>query len=361
LRNRMRVLGMIWLLSAVGIFSGCPEKKQETEADTKTVATQPVAGHEKTQDKDLLPGGWEADIRDNLLGLVRKHGKDAPSYDPSKPPVVVFDFDNTCIRGDIGRAFFDFMVSERKIKFSEAVWEALPADKRGNIRSAWENLRKLPEAEQPTSPLLQEFRKLMHQAYWSLCHKMDGAKCYPWQVRFYAGYSPAELIRMAQEVMDREMKRRLGSEQIKSGPDDASPAITSTGIRVHSEIRDLMKLLRKEGFQVWIVSAGPHWVVTGAAKQFDVDPERIIGMRTKLVDGKLTTEMDPPPTFRQGKVEAIEKYIKAKPLLVLGDSWTDAEMLAYGTHAILIDRGYADLKEKATEAGWWIQPPFPVQ
>ena len=238
----------------------------------------------------------------------------------------------------------------------------MPEDKREGIKGAWEALLKLPAEARDASKELQEFRKRMHQAYWSLCRHTDPAKCYPWQVRFYAGYTPDEIRAMAERVFEYELGRKLGSEVIRVGDDDPEPAITSTGLRIHKEIQQLMEVLDQRGFQLWIVTAGPQWVVQGAAKHFKVRPDRMIGMRTVLgEDGELTTEMEPPPTFRQGKVEAIEKFIGARPVLVVGDSWTDAEMLAYGENAILVDKGYADLKKKALDSGWWIQPMFPVE
>ena len=114
-----------------------------------------------------------------------------------------------------------------------------------------------------------------------------------------------------------EMKKSLGSEQIKEGPDDPAPAITSTGIRVYEEIRGLMGMLRKKGFQVWIVTAGPQWVVQGAAKPFGVSPEQVIGMRTQRADGMLTTEIEPPPTGHSG----IWRH-RRRPLRTMGAGFT---------------------------------------
>ena len=357
MRKATRFVSGLLLFTVLG-WTGC-QKKEEKKPQAPEVS-ETAAGDEKKK-VQLLPGAWEADVRANLLKMIASHGKNSPDYDSSNPPVVVFDFDNTCIRGDIGRAFFDYMVSNLKIKFDDDVFEALPADKRDDIRKLVKELQKLPDAERSGSENLQELRKKMHQAYWSLCKDMDAAKCYPWQVRFYAGYTPGELTRMANQVMQDEMKKPMGSEQIKSGPDDKTPAITSTGIRVHNEIRELMYLLRKKGFRVWVVTAGPQWVVEGAAKQFAMAHGQVIGMRAKLDKGKLTAEIEPPPTYRQGKVDAIEKLIGTKPVLTVGDSWTDAEMLAYGENALLIDRGYSDLRKKASESGWWIQPAFEVK
>jgi phosphoserine phosphatase len=334
----------LFALGATGCKSG-PEAKPAAEA--KPPAT--------------LGAEWEPGVKASLEKLAAERGKGSAGYDPEKKPVVVFDFDNTCIRGDIGRAFYDYMIRERKFQFREPVWEALPADKRADIRAAWEATQALPSDKQPASVELQRFRKLMHQAYWGLCNELEPETCYPWQVRFYAGYTPDELEAMAHQVMEYELARPLGSEPIRAGDDDSSPAITSTGIRIHKPMLDLMQVLRAAGFELWIVTAGPQWVVSGAAQSFPIRGYRVLGMRTKLVDGKLTTEMEPPPTFRQGKVQAIEQFIGRRPVLAVGDSWTDAEMLAQAEHALLLDRGYEDLKRKATESGWWLQPEFPVQ
>jgi len=338
------------------LLGGCPEKKEEPETAPEAKPAQPAAAPE-----DLLPGNWESGVKANLIKLVLAHGEGSSSFDPKDPPVAAIDFDNTCIRGDIGRAFYDWMVTERKILFNDEIFAALPGDKRAGIEKAWKKLKKLPEDQQAGSMELQGFRKRMHQAYWSLCYDTPPEKCYPWQVRFYAGYTPDEVRDMAEGVMLAELQKPLGSEPIKAGPDDQAPAITSTGIRIHKELKNLISLLQKRGFQVWIISAGPEWVVEGAAKSFGVKPDRVIGMRAKLAEGKLTSEIEPPPTFRKGKVEAIEKFIGKQPVLAVGDSWTDAEMLEYAGQALLIDRGYADLKKKAVDSGWWIQPTFPVQ
>jgi phosphoserine phosphatase len=338
------------------LVCGCPPEQEKPEAVTQAVPAPPAEVPE-----DLLPGAWEAGVKSDLIKLVKDHGKGGAKYDEKNPPVAAIDFDNTCIRGDIGRAFYDYMVTQRKILFDEDIFQALPGDKRKGIRAAWKKLKKLPEGKQAGSQELQAFRKLMHQAYWSLCYNTPPEKCFPWQVRFYAGYAPDQIRKMAASVMEAELQKPLGSEPIAEGPGDRAPAITSTGIRIHKEIQGLIVLLKKRGFEVWIISAGPEWVVEGAAGKLGIQPDRVIGMRAKLQEGKLTSEIEPPPTFRQGKVEAISKFIGHKPLLAVGDSWTDAEMLEYAGHALLIDRGYADLKKKAVESGWWIQPTFPVQ
>jgi phosphoserine phosphatase len=351
--KRLLILGLsVTLCFLSGLVAlGCAGGP-ESKADARPAAGVAQAG---------LSAAWDADVKAKLEGLLAERGQGAAGYDPASPPVVVFDFDNTCIRGDIGRAFYDFMVREQRLRFDESVWTALPEDKRADLRAAWDALQALAAEARGASVDLQRFRKLMHQAYWSLCSELEPAQCYPWQVRFYAGYTPAEIEALGREVMQAELQKRLGSEPIRAGEDDPAPAITSTGIRVHEPVRELMGAMDAAGFEVWVVSAGPQWVVRGAASVFPVKPERVLGMRTRLQDGKLTTDMEEPPTFRQGKVDAIQKFIGRRPVLALGDSWTDAEMLGHAEHALLLDRGYEDLKKKADEAGWWLQPEFPLQ
>ncbi|MBN2494584.1 MAG: haloacid dehalogenase-like hydrolase [Deltaproteobacteria bacterium] len=349
---------VIWLVLLA--LPGCEkEKPPKPPAAADAVKPEPKpAPAQKTA--GALSGAWEPAVRTSLEKLIAERGKGGAAYDAAKPPVAVFDFDNTCIRGDIGRAFFDFMVTSGKIQFDEAVFATLPADKRPAVEASWKAVQALPADKRADSRELRSLRKQMHQIYWSLCSGTESDKCFPWQVRFYAGHTPAEIEKMGAEVMDAELKRKMGSEPIRIDDQDASPAITSTGIRIHEEIKELMERLAGAGFDLWIVSAGPQWVVKGAAHHFPVPPEHVIGMRTRLVDGKLSAEMEPPATFRQGKVEAIEKHIQRKPVLCAGDSWSDAEMLDHAEHALLVDRGYLDLKKRAREKGWWVQPTFPV-
>jgi phosphoserine phosphatase len=359
--TREVALKSIWtklglLLLPFTLLAGCP-KTGNTE---KTKLPENPALSTQALTSEALPGSWENDVRENLLKFIAEQGRGGKNYDPKLPPLVVLDFDNTCIRGDIGRSFFDWMIAERKIRFSEELLAALPEELRPAIKTAWEKLSNLPSEKQAASDELQALRKLMHQAYWSLCRQEASDKCFPWQVRFYAGYTPAELSDMAFRLVGEEIKKPLGSEIIKAGPEDTSPGVTGTGIRIFEEVRTLTVQLEKHGFDVWIVSAGPQWVVEGAAKYFGFDPKRVLGMRAKVTGGKLTSEIEMPPTFREGKVKAIEKFIGRKPVLALGDSWTDFEMLSYAAHALLFDRGYLDLKQKAQDAGWWIQPAFPT-
>ena len=310
------------------------------------------AGLPKADLLQALPGGWNDEVRQKLASWLEA----APAS--QRGPVAVFDFDNTCIRGDIGLAFFDYMITGLKIKVSDEIWKQFPPDKREKIKAAWEAAEKLPAAERAQSTELATLRKLAHQAYWSLCLEEQHEKCFPWQVRFYAGYTPEEITALAEEVLNQQLAQLLGSQQLRAGPDDQEPAIMATGIRIHPEIQSLIELLGRRGFEVWLVSAGPQWVVQAGAARLGIPAQRVLGMRTRIEEGRLTTETEPPVTFRRGKVEAIEKFIGARPYLAVGDSWADADMLEFAEHALLIDRGYADLREKAERLGWAIQPVF---
>ena len=84
------------------------------------------------------------------------------------------------------------------------------------------------------------------------------------------------------------------------------------------------------------------------------DPSsRIVGNACRVEGDRITAEREGPTTWRAGKVEAIDQYIGRRPVLAVGDTWTDLEMLQSARSlSILVDRGDAELATIADESGW---------
>jgi hypothetical protein len=82
---------------------------------------------------------------------------------------------------------------------------------------------------------------------------------------------------------------------------------------------------------VFVITASLEPIVQGAAAVWraPVDSPRIFGMRLATDGDTLLPEPAPhyPITYRGGKVEAIERFLPGKPVLVAGDHNTDYEML----------------------------------
>lgn len=124
----------------------------------------------------------------------------------------------------------------------------------------------------------------------------------------------------------------------------------------------LIARLQQAGVEVWMVSASNQWIVDAGAPYLGVPLNRVVGIRLAVDSAGLITEtVVPPVTYRQGKVDAILKYIGQQPILVSGDSMTDYEMLVYAKQLRLVinpaERGVSggNITDLAQEHGWHIQ------
>jgi phosphoserine phosphatase len=128
----------------------------------------------------------------------------------------------------------------------------------------------------------------------------------------------------------------------------------------------LIAELLKRKIQVFVVSASTHWAVEAAINVVGLDDSSAVGVKTKVVSGKVTLEQDGPVTWREGKRAAIlEKTKGIAPLFCSGNSSGDIHLLecaslvrlavqtqtATSKHtALLADEG--KLLALAQERGW---------
>ncbi len=102
------------------------------------------------------------------------------------------------------------------------------------------------------------------------------------------------------------------------------------GNKIYEPMRFLIGLLKKNGFEVWIVTASPEPMYqTFLGREFGIPIVNVIGVKAVVHDGKITgTIVEPVPQDR-GKKEAIETFVQDRPLLVAGNSRGDKEMIEY--------------------------------
>ncbi len=109
----------------------------------------------------------------------------------------------------------------------------------------------------------------------------------------------------------------------------------------YAPMRELLAYLRAHGFKTFIVSGGGVEFMRVFGEQvYGVPPEQVIGssIRTKyeLHDGKPVIVRLPEIEFiddKAGKPVGINRYIGRKPILAVGNSDGDFEMLEYTTSA----------------------------
>lgn len=214
--------------------------------------------------------------------------------------VAVFDADETLWRHDVGEGFLKFLQTENKLAMVPPGFDAFAR-------------------------------------YEALCaqNKWMG---YPYAAQVMAGMQEADVRALADEYFEKHFKQNVYPGQ-----------------------RALIKRLQQAGVEVYIVSASNQWIVEAGAPHLGVPLDHVIGVRLEVVRQQITANLIPPMTFRQGKVEAIEKYIGQQPVLVSGDSITDYEMLRYASRLQLVinpkDKNAPEenIFRLATQHGWPIQ------
>lgn len=100
--------------------------------------------------------------------------------------------------------------------------------------------------------------------------------------------------------------------------------------------RALVAELQGAGVEVWVVSASLWWLVAEGAAALGIPPERVIGTRTKVKDGRLTGDWANQVPYRAGKAALVRQFIGTDPDLVSGNSMGDYEMMLLARKLILV-------------------------
>jgi phosphoserine phosphatase len=277
-----------------------------------------------------------------------------PASEGGPPPAVVFDFDNTLIHGDISFSTVAYLTRELRFGF----------DPSGDRSPFDEQLRGLFRAHARAEG---DLRALLHRrlAYrivagyeelWRGGREVEGCQ---WLARLLQGLTPAEAARLAEQAFSREEARSPGRHVYEPAGLPGEPLVQQAGVRVREPMRRLIAHLRSRGVEVWVVSASPEPLVQAIAlARFGLPPERVVGVRSRLLDGRLTGEPEGVVPFRQGKVEVVAKALGRRPVLAFGDAWTDFEMLLNAERGVLIDRGNAPLKAALARSGTVVVQPL---
>lgn len=98
--------------------------------------------------------------------------------------------------------------------------------------------------------------------------------------------------------------------------------------KFYSEMKELIANLKEYDFEIWIITASPEFLYQKFLSfELGISETHIIGVKSTVVDGKLTDEIIPPIPQDDGKANVIPTFIKTSPLLVAGNSRGDLNML----------------------------------
>lgn len=125
------------------------------------------------------------------------------------------------------------------------------------------------------------------------------------RIHFLAGLTPEEIERIGYDAYRKSYKGKF-----------------------YPEMKQLIANLKEYGFEVWILTASPELLYQKfVAEELGVHNYNVVGARSVVKDGVATREIIPPIPQDDGKAHTIETYIKARPLIVGGNSRGDMDMI----------------------------------
>lgn len=175
--------------------------------------------------------------------------------------VAAIDWDNTCVRGDIGESTFEILARE------------------GVLRSDTIEIVKPGVVEGPQNKsgdcIIDTYRSKLDLA--KSVTDIDAA--YRWAVEIMEGLSPAAIVCATKSAV----------EESWSSPNRVFPAPA-----LRPELVELIVALRSQGGDVWIVRASNVWSVRWAVLHLlnpriqaaglePISPENVVGVSTELV------------------------------------------------------------------------------
>ncbi len=193
--------------------------------------------------------------------------------------------------------------------------------------------------------------------HWTVENGLVSAKAAEWLAGRYAGYKAGrvseleicgEMVQVFAGVTEarmREAARVFFGERIEQS--------------IFAEMQTLVRMLQREGVEIWAVSSTCDWVINEGMRRFEIAADRVLAARAAIVEGVVTDQLRDVPTD-EGKVASLRRAGVAAPDAVFGNSVHDAAMLAMARHAFPVNPT-GSLEERSAREGWTVYFPEAVR
>lgn len=314
---------------------------------------------------------WSPKNFEVLNNLITDYGIGGKYYDASKPPYVVFDWDQTCGHFDVEEAIMRYQLSHLRFKmtkdqfagllkdeikgvtklsadYNNTLLKDINADLIADYNYLYDNYEglagKMKLEDIQKTPQYNDFIAKVAFLYDGYCDTkgIDADYGYPWVLYLFTGFTEADVQVLSKEAIQFELGNKLGKNKwgTPAGYNTKAGAVSysfKTGLRLYPEMQNLIFTLQSNGIDVWIVSASYKpviQVISGNDYGYNVPSDRVIAMELGEKNGVIQPyyKENYPQTQRMGKVEAIDMIIKKgqgkdyDPLMSAGDSDGDYEM-----------------------------------
>lgn len=296
---------------------------------------------------------WQEGIRAELEELIQAGaGKGLP---------VVFDFDNTICRGDIGEATMAVMARAGRLTPTTLPdWLCPPLQIDGRPRC---EIRSCAD-------VIEYYSALLSPTVHGTRDLSPYANAYAWAVAIMNGLSVADVVQATRTVIARAQSPQPDRIEVRPG----GSAVPTP--EFYPEMVEFLSELVRNDFDVWIVSASNVWSVRCIVLEglnpllqarhapAGIRPDHVIGISTLLRDAqarhfkdallvkedpdyarldpaataalRLTAQFQfPLPTY-SGKLACIYDAVGRRPYLCAGDGPGDSAMMAISEHQLWI-------------------------
>ncbi|MFF1380129.1 haloacid dehalogenase-like hydrolase [Streptomyces sp. NPDC058308] len=378
--------------AAVLAVAGAGLATVQATAEATQPASHPARGRPEACPDLTVSKGWYGENKARLQRMIDTYGHCGPQrHKGGARPVATFDWDNTVIKNDIGDATMFWLLRNGKIRTPErGDWHTTS---RYLTDPAAKALAKACPATGTTLPThrntacADEILSVYSEATTTAGkHAFDGfdrrrmEPQYAWLAQLTRGWTTRQVKRFAAAARRENLAAPVGAEQ-RVGTERV------TGwVRYYDQQRDLIRTLKKAGFDVHIVSASPEPVAEVWADAVGIDARHTLGIRNITAHGRQTAHLkgcgtvrdgdDSMITYIDGKRCWINKEIlgvhgaaaqKVQPadrrqVFAAGDSDTDVSFLRDATGLrLVLNRNKNELMCRAYENGdgrWLVNPMF---
>lgn len=167
------------------------------------------------------------------------------------------------------------------------------------------------------------------------------------RVKFFAGLSPEEIANIGYETYHKKYEGQF-----------------------YPEMKEFLANLKEYGIEIWVVTGSPEFLYQRfVSEELGIPLDRILGVKSIVRDGVTTDETVKPVTQDWGKTETIYTTIKARPIIVGGNSRGDMEMMDEATGLKIIvnpDNSKVEQKHAGNMTGmtvkqYWDKDPNSIE
>ncbi|WP_329044097.1 haloacid dehalogenase-like hydrolase [Streptomyces sp. NBC_01422] len=260
---------------------------------------------------------WYGDNRAQLQRVIDErgtcHGKGGPR------PVAAFDWDNTVTKNDVTDATISWSLRHDKIlrpaRWKDtSKWLTDTAEKALTEACGTDVEVGAPLPTSTNAPCADEILQIREDgttmsgeaAFAGEWNHRRTVPQYAWVPQLFAGHTVPELRAYTEAARKEALAAPVGATRT------VGTHVLPAYVRYYEQQRDLIRTLRRAGFDVWIVSAGSEPVTEVWSRGVGIDRAHTVAIRSVLDDeGRITTRNEGCGGIGRTQGEAIP-YIDGK-------------------------------------------------